>query len=147
MDIDIEPGKTLPYDEERKAANYEKAYTMMANPVANPMLPEMLRIYEISNWRKLLAKYDAWRMYYQFVQLIEAVKGKKITPEQAIELLIQKAREYLASQEQTVEGIAARNMEKGEFDKKQLAIDRDRGKLEIEEAIFEIKKQSQKEKK
>jgi hypothetical protein len=141
FDVDIEPGQTLPFDEDKKAANYEKAYAMMAQPIANPMLPEMLRLYEISNWRKLLQKYEAWQLFFQFNQLYQAVKDGKILPEQAIQMIIQAAQQRFAQDQQTIEGIEARNAEKGDFDKKQLAIDRDRGKLEVDKAVFEVKKQ------
>lgn len=146
MDIDVEPGRTLPFDPEKRNANYEKAYAMLQQPMANPMLPEMMRVYEITNWRKILQKYEAWQLLFQLNQLYQAVVEKKVTPEQAIEIIVQEAKKKFAQGQQSVEGIAARNMEKGDFDKKQLVIDRDRGKLKIEEAIFQVKKQGEKKK-
>jgi hypothetical protein len=147
MDIDVEPGRTLPFDEDKRNANYEKAYAMLAQPMVNPMLPEMLRIYEISNWRKILQKHQAWLLFFQFNQLYQAVRERKISPQQAIEMIVNVARQKFTEDQQTIEGVAAQNMEKGDFDKKQLAIDRDRGKLEIEKKIFQVEKQAEKEKK
>ncbi|MHC4603393.1 MAG: portal protein [Planctomycetota bacterium] len=147
MDIDVEPGQTLPFDEQKRDANYEKAYAMLSQPMVNPMLPEMMRNYGITNWRKILQKHEAWILFFQFNQLYQAVKERKITPEQAIQMIIQAAKQRFEQDQNTVEGIEARNTEKGEFDKKQLAIDRDRGKLKIEEAVFQVKKQGEKKKK
>ena len=36
LDIDLEPGQALPYEEEKQIAKYEKAYAMLQNPIANP---------------------------------------------------------------------------------------------------------------
>lgn len=91
FDVDIEPGQTLPYDEEKRVAKYQMAYEMMQNPVANPMLPEMLRVLEISGWQKLLQKYEAWQVYFAFYQLQEQVRAGQIAPEQAVQMLLQKA--------------------------------------------------------
>ncbi|MHC4891393.1 MAG: hypothetical protein ACYTEO_18220 [Planctomycetota bacterium] len=147
MDIDVEPGQTLPFDEQKRDANYEKAYAMLSQPMVNPMLPEMMRNYGITNWRKILQKHEAWILFFQFNQLYQAVKERKIAPEQAIQMIIQAAKQRFEQDQNTVEGIEARNTEKGEFDKKQLAIDRDRGKLKIEEAVFQVKKQGEQKKK
>ena len=146
MDIDIEPGQTLPFDEEKRNANYEKAYAMMQQPIANPMLPEMLRNYKITNWRKLLQKYEAWQMLFQLNQLYQAVKEQKIMPEQAIQMIVQQAKQRFMQEQQSVEGIEARNTEKGDFDKKQLNIDRQQGKLDVKETIFSLEVKAEKEK-
>lgn len=96
FDIDIEPGKTLPYDEEKRIAKYVQAYEMMQNPIANPMLPEMLRVLEISGWQKLLEKYEAWQVYYAFFQLKEQVTTGKLDPRTAVQMLVQKAVQSFA---------------------------------------------------
>jgi len=145
MDIDVEPGQTLPFDEEKRNANYEKVYAMLSQPVTNPMLPEMMRNYKITNWRKILQKYAAWQLFFQFNQLYQAVKEKKITPEQGIKMIIQVARQQFEKDQQSVEGIEARNAEKGDFDKKQLNIDRQQGKLDIDETIFKLEVKAEKE--
>lgn len=138
MDIDVEPGQTLPFDEEKRNANYEKVYAMLQQPVTNPMLPEMMRNYKITNWRKILQKYSAWQLFFKFNQLYQAVKEKKITPEQGIKMIVQTAKQQFEQDQQSVEGIEARNTEKGDFDKKQLNIDRQQGKLDIDETIFKL---------
>lgn len=100
MDIDVEPGQALPYEEEKQIAKYEKAYAMLQNPVANPMLPEMLRMLGIAGWQKLLDKYEAWQIYYQMLQLYEAVKKGEATPEQAVQLIVAKATEMYQAEQQ-----------------------------------------------
>lgn len=145
MDIDVEPGRTLPFDPEKKEAKYEKAYTMLAQPMVNPMLPEMLRLYEISNWQKILQKHEAWQLFFQFNQLYQAVKEGKILPEQAIQMIIQAAKQRFTQDKNSIEGIEARNTEKGDFDKKQLNIDRQQGKLDVKETIFNLEVAAEKE--
>jgi len=146
MDIDVEPGVNLPFDPEKKEAKYEKAYAMLAQPMVNVMIPEMLRLYEISNWQKILQKHQAWQLFFKFNQLYQAVKEQKILPEQAIKMIVQAARQQFAQDQQSIEGIEARNTEKGDFDKKQLNIDRQQGKLDIDETIFSLEVKAEKEK-
>ncbi len=142
FDVNIEPGQTLPFDEDKREARYEKAYAMLNQPMVNVMLPEMMRIYKISNWKKILQKHEAWVLFTQFHQLYEAVAQQKITPEQAIQIIVNKAQERFKQQQQSIEGIAARNLEKGEFDKKQLNIDRQKGEIEVEKTILNLEKKA-----
>lgn len=103
FDVDVEVGQTLPFDEEKRIAKYKLAYEMMQNPIANPMLPEMLRELEIRGWQKLLKKYEAWQLYYQFYQLYEQVVAGEVDPQDAVKMLVQKAVEvYAAEQRETV---------------------------------------------
>lgn len=98
-DMTVEPGTTLPFDEEKRIAKYEKAYALLANPTANPMLPEMLRVLDIPNRKKILAELPAYQKYIAFIQLYEQVKAGQIAPEQAVEMLIQAAmQEFGAGQ-------------------------------------------------
>lgn len=99
FDIDIEPGQTLPFDEERRVVKYTTAYEMMQNPIANPMLPEMLRVLEIPGWQKLLEKYEAWQLYYQFYNLYEQVKNGEVEPQAAVQMIVQKAMELYAQEQ------------------------------------------------
>ena len=145
FDVDIEPGQTLPFDEDKKEARYEKAYAMLSQPSPNPMLPEMLRLYKVSNWQKILKEHQTWVLFMQFNQLYQAVADGKVTPEQAIEIIINKAKERFSQQQQSLEGIEARNMEKGDFDKKQLNIDRQQGELDIDKTIFKLEVDAEKE--
>ena len=102
-DVSIEAGTTLPFDEERRIEKYQAAYEMMQQPIANPMLPEMLRVLEISGWQKLLEKYEAWQQYFAFYQLYESVKAGEVLPEDAVAMLVQKARQlYQQEQANTV---------------------------------------------
>lgn len=105
-DLDVEAAEGLPYDEEKKILKYEKAYTLLSNPVPNPMLPEMLRVLNISSWQKLLKKHEGWQMYMEFAQLYDAVKAGKIPPEQAIKIIVQKATQLYMKETQNGVNIA-----------------------------------------
>jgi len=103
FDIDIEPGQSLPYDEEKRILKYEKAYMIMGNPMPNPMMPEMLRVLGIPSWQKLLAKHQGFQLYSQFQQLYDGVKAGKIAPQDAIRMVIQRATQmYMQEQANTV---------------------------------------------
>lgn len=103
LDVTIEPGQTLPFDEEKKIAKHAQAYEMLQQPIANPMLPEMLRVLEIPGWQKLLEKYEAWQLYFQFFQLFEAVKKGEVLPQDALKIIAQKATQlFLQDQANTV---------------------------------------------
>lgn len=117
FDIDIEPTIIMPWDQERRIAQHEKAFALFAQPVPNVMLPEMLKLYEIPGYKKLLDRYGPWQQYMKFLQLYEAVKSQQITPEQAIQLLIQAAMQQFGAQQNSPEGIEARNQEKEKLDK------------------------------
>jgi len=73
FDIDIEPGVSLPFDEEKRQQAYMQAYELMSNPTPNPMLPDVLRILEITNWKRLISEHEGWQRYMQFMQLLQAV--------------------------------------------------------------------------
>jgi hypothetical protein len=145
FDVDIEPGTMLPFDEEKRIAKYVQAYQMLQDPTPNPMLPEMLRVLEIPNWRKVLAKHESYQLFMQFAGLLEQVQKNEITPEQAIQILTNAAIQRFQQQQQSPQGIAARNVEKGDFDNKQLKIDRQQGKLDVKEAIFDLEVKAEKE--
>lgn len=116
FDIDITPGTQLPFDQEKKEAKYFQAYELLSEPSPNPMLPEVLRVMEITNWRKILSRHAIWQKFMQFLQLFEAVTEKRITVEQAIELLIKAAMEHFQQQQNTIGAIEARNIEKEKLD-------------------------------
>lgn len=110
FDIDIEPGATLPYDEEKRTAKYVQAYEIMGQPVANPMLPEMLRELGITNWKKLLQKHEAWLMFMGFFELYNAVKEGKISPRQAVQILLNQIMQRLGQEAMTtIEGVSLKN--------------------------------------
>jgi len=117
FDVSVEAGTALPFDDEKRMMQYAKAYELMANPVANPMLPEMLRILNIPNYRKLLGKYAAWQQYMEFLQLYESVTKGEVTPEQAVQMLVERAKQEFGQAEQTMGGVAAKNIEKEKLDK------------------------------
>jgi hypothetical protein len=99
-DIDVEPGATLPFDEEKRVIKYKMAYDMLGSPVANPMLPDMLRVLGIPNSKKILTEYAVYQKYLQFVQLYEATKAGKVAPEKAVQMVVQAAMQEFAGSAQ-----------------------------------------------
>lgn len=116
FDIDIIPGAQLPFDQEKREAKYLQAYQLMADPSPNPMLPEVLRVMEISNWRKILEQHGMWQKFMQFLKLFQAVTEKKITPEQGIQLLVKAAMAQFKEGQSSIDGIEAQNKEKEQMD-------------------------------
>jgi hypothetical protein len=99
-DISIIPGTTLPFDEEKRAAKYIQAYQLMADPNPNPMLPEVLRVLDIHNWRKILQQHAGWQQFMQFNMLLESVKAGETDPQQALQLLAQGIQQAAMSAQQ-----------------------------------------------
>jgi len=87
FDVNIEPGSTLPFDEERKKNDYMLAYKLLENPIPNPMLAEMLRILKISNHKKILARYQGIILFRKFIQLSQMLG--QVPPEEAQKVLRQ----------------------------------------------------------
>lgn len=100
LDIDIEPGKTLPFDKTEAVANLEKAAALVANPIPNVMTPELLRAYEVPNWPKILERYEGWTQFTQFINLLSAVQEGEIEPEQALQQLAQRLQQAAPSPKQ-----------------------------------------------
>ncbi len=69
FDVNIEPGSTLPFDEEKKQQEYAAAYQLLENPVPNPMIEDMLRVLNISKRKEILSKYQGLQMFRQFIQM------------------------------------------------------------------------------
>ncbi len=69
FDVSIEAGSTLPFDEERKQAAYLQAYQLVNQPVPNPMIEEILRVLNITDRQKILAKYKGLQLFVQFMQM------------------------------------------------------------------------------
>ncbi len=67
VDVNIVPGSTLPFDEERKAARYLQAYQLVAEPIPNPMIEEVLRVLDITDREKILAKYKGVVLFRDFI--------------------------------------------------------------------------------
>jgi len=85
--VNIEPGSTLPFDEEKKKNDYVVAYKMLAEPAVNPLLEDMLRILKISNRKKVLARHQGTILFRQFVQLSQMLI--MVPPEQVQAVLMQ----------------------------------------------------------
>jgi hypothetical protein len=97
FDVNIEPGSTLPFDEERKTARYLQAYQLVGEPVPNPMIEETLRVLDITDRQKILAKYQGLVLFRQFIQFgqlatqltPEALEGMPKELEPLLQLLLQ----------------------------------------------------------
>ncbi|MGI6140061.1 MAG: portal protein [Candidatus Hydrogenedentales bacterium] len=96
-DIDVEPGTTLPYDEEKRLLKLEKAYQLLSSPMTNPMLPTMLRELGIPNYKKLLKQSEAYNNYLQFAQMLTDIQEGKMDPQSAVQMLGQKVMQVYQS--------------------------------------------------
>ena len=95
FDIDIIPTLVLPFDKERRVLNHEKAVQMIATNPTSPMLPDMLKLYEIRNWKKILQQTEAWVLFQQFNQIFQQVAEGKLDPRIALQQLVQFATQKL----------------------------------------------------
>ena len=117
FDVDIMPGITLPFDKEKRQAAFLAANQIVTQPVASPMTDILLKELEIPGWQKILKRYQAWIDFVQFLELAQAVSEGRITPEQGISLLVQKATERFQQQRQSVSGMEQQNIENEEKEK------------------------------
>jgi len=100
FDVDIEPGKTLPFDKTEQNENLQKAAELLSNPVPNVMTPELLRAWEVPNWQKILQRYEPWTQFAQFAQLLQQVSAGEIDPEVALKQLAQRIADASPEPEQ-----------------------------------------------
>lgn len=98
FDVNIEPAASLPFDEEKRQASYLQAYQLLSDPVPNPLLPDVLRILNIPNWKKIINQHTGWRNFAQLQQLFTAVKEGEVTIPDATKLIIQRLTQ-IAQQE------------------------------------------------
>lgn len=81
FDVNIEPGSTLPFDEQKKQQEYATAYKMLENPVPNPMIEDMLRVLNISKRKEILEKYQGLILFRQFImmgQMLSELEPEKV---------------------------------------------------------------------
>lgn len=90
FDVHVQVGPNMPFDEEKRIARHMQANALLIGP-PSPMLPEMLRVLDIPNWRKILEKHALWKEWIGFIQLDQAVKEGKVAPEQAVQIMARKA--------------------------------------------------------
>jgi len=117
-DLEIEPGSTLPFDEERRKNDYATAYKLLGEPVVNPMLEDMLRVLNIANRSKILARHKQTQLFRQFIMLAQQVQGaiqqaqqagEPISPETLIaakEQLMQQVLQLMQQVNQVIQGAA-----------------------------------------
>lgn len=96
FDIDIEPTEGLPFDEEKRILRYDKAYQILDRPIPNVLLPEYLRVLQISGYQKLLKRHAVWMEFVQFETLLNRVEKGEIAPEEATQVLAQRAMQRMA---------------------------------------------------
>lgn len=87
--LEIEPGSTLPFDEERRKTDYATAYKILGDTIPNPLLEDMLRILNIANRSKVLMKHQQTQLFKQFITIsaqaqtaMQQVQQQGATPEQ-----------------------------------------------------------------
>ncbi len=80
FDVNIEPGSTLPFDEQKKQQEYAAAYQLLENPIPNPMIEDMLRVLNISKRREILARYKGLQLFRQFIGMGQLLM--QLPPEQ-----------------------------------------------------------------
>jgi len=90
FDIDVIAGTTLPFDEEKRLAKLMQADQLLRQP-PTPMTPMLLRELDVPNYKKILSESDQYQNYLQFLGLLEQLKAGEIEPQQAVQLLMQKA--------------------------------------------------------
>lgn len=93
-DLNVLVGSALPFDAEKRIARYLQANQLLQGP-PSPMLPELLRVLEVPNWKKILDRHAVWTQWMQFLQLIEAVRGGKIPPDAALQRIVSSATQML----------------------------------------------------
>ena len=81
FDVNIEPGSTLPFDEQKKQTEYATAYKLLENPIPNPMIEDMLRVLNISKRKEILEKYKGLQLFRQFImmgQMLSQLEPEKV---------------------------------------------------------------------
>lgn len=81
FDVNIEPGSTLPFDEQKKQQEYAIAYKMFESPIPNPMIEDMLRVLNISKRKEILDKYKGLQLFRQFIQMGQLLAQAQSEPE------------------------------------------------------------------
>ena len=99
FDVEIVPGTTLPFDEERNIAKLLQANELLLNPTPTPILPEILRAMEIPKWKEILQQHAGWVKYVQFLQLYEGVMAGEITVQDAVQKLFAEAMQAAQQQQ------------------------------------------------
>jgi len=99
FDVNLQKGFSLPFDEEKRKADFLQAYALLKDPTPNPLLPEVLRQLGIVNWKKIIAQNSAYQNFVQLQQLFEGVKTGQISIEDAVQQVVQRLTQ-IAGQEQ-----------------------------------------------
>ncbi len=86
FDVNIEPGSTLPFDEQKKQLEYKAAYDILGDPLPNPILEEMLRILNIPKRKEILEKHQGLQLFRQFIQLGQLLTEALNDPEAGEEI-------------------------------------------------------------
>jgi len=103
FDVNVTKGSSLPFDEEKKKADFLQAYQLLQDPNPNPLLPDVLRQLGILNWRKVLQKHSGWIRSAKLQKLIAAVQAGQVAPEEAVQMIL-KELSGMAAQGEDVSG-------------------------------------------
>ena len=112
FDVNVEPAASLPFDEEKRKADYMQAYAILKDPAPNPLLPDVLRKLGITNWRKIINQHSAYQNFVQLQGLFEAVKTGQISIEEAVKQVVQRLTQ-IAGQEQRGNVIGGQEVPQG----------------------------------
>ena len=103
FDVNVEPAASLPFDEEKRKADFLQAYQLLQDPNPNPLLPDVLRKLGILNWKKVLSKHSGWIKSVKLQQIITAVETGQVSPEEALKVVMQELS-GIAAQGQDIGG-------------------------------------------
>lgn len=88
FDVNIEPGSTLPFDEQKKQQEYAAAYQFLENPIPNPMIEDMLRVLNISKRKEILERYKGLQLFRQFIMMGQILQQ---LPPDKIQMFVEKS--------------------------------------------------------
>ena len=103
FDVNVEKGASLPFDPEKKKADFLQAYQLLQDPNPNPLLPDVLRQLGVMNFKKVLSKHSGWIKSVKLQQIITAVESGQVTPEEALKVIMQELS-GIAAQGQDIGG-------------------------------------------
>jgi len=94
-DVHVQVSSTMPFDAEKRIARYMQANSLLVGGPPSPMLPELLRVLEIPNWRKVLERHALWLQWMEFQQMMQGVQQGQVDPGQAMMAITEKAKQIL----------------------------------------------------
>jgi hypothetical protein len=93
FDVSVAAGVQLPFDEEKRRAGMLQAAGLLESMPANPLLPDILTSLNVRNAKKIIGSLQAYQNFKGLQELYGAVTAGKMTPEDAANIILMKARE------------------------------------------------------